>query len=85
MSLMVDGKAQRIPPLKPGQTLESDDLEYVKIRFKDPVPINLLIAHITCMILGAAVCFRGFLAALFHPATMRLVTWMALPCRARWV
>jgi hypothetical protein len=47
-------------------------------RYKDPVPLPLLIAHVTCMFLAMLVGMRAALAALAHPAGIGRLPWIAL-------
>jgi len=48
------------------------------IRFKDPVPIYVLLPHISLMFLSMVLGLRTGLAALFAPARMRRLAWITL-------
>jgi hypothetical protein len=50
----------------------------VVLRYKDPVPNEVLIPHVTAMILVIIVGLRAALSALFDPATTRRYAWAAL-------
>ncbi len=48
------------------------------IRFKDPVPLYILLPHISLMFLSMVLGLRTGLAALFAPARMRRLAWITL-------
>lgn len=48
------------------------------IRFKDPVPLYVLLPHIVLMFLSMVLGLRTGLAALFAPAQMRRLAWITL-------
>lgn len=50
----------------------------VVIRFKDPVPTPLLVAHVLLMFLGVLIGVRAGLAALVHSPDMRPLAWATL-------
>jgi hypothetical protein len=50
----------------------------VVLRFKDPVPLYILIPHIALMFLSMVFGLRTGLAALFAPGQMRRLAWMTL-------
>lgn len=51
--------------------------ETVVLRYKDPVPDEVLIPHVTAMILVIVIGMRAGLSALFDPATTRRYAWIA--------
>jgi hypothetical protein len=48
------------------------------LRFKDPVPLYVLLPHISLMFLSMVLGLRTGLAALFKPARMRRLAWITL-------
>lgn len=50
----------------------------IRLRFKDPVPAPLLIAHILCMFFGVLFGVRTGLAALFDARKLTRLTWETL-------
>lgn len=50
----------------------------VVLRYKDPVPNEVLVPHVTAMILVIIVGLRAALSALFDPASTRRYSWAAL-------
>jgi hypothetical protein len=52
--------------------------ETLIIRFKDPVPIGVLVPHIICMFVGLLVGVRTALGAAFHPVGLRRLAWTTL-------
>lgn len=50
----------------------------VVLRYKDPVPNEILIPHVTAMILVIIIGMRAGLSALFEPPTARRYAWAAL-------
>jgi hypothetical protein len=68
-----EGKV-RIPELAAG-TSEGDD-ENIIIRFKDPVPLALLVSHVTFMFFSVLIGMRAGLGAIFTDATMRRWAWV---------
>ncbi len=59
----------------PAQTEEDSN---ILLRYKDPVPGALLIAHVTAMFFTVLIGMRAGLGALFAPGTMRTLTWVTL-------
>lgn len=68
VSLDTPEGVKRLPP---GERL-------VLLRYKDPVPDEVLVPHVTAMILVIVVGMRAALSALFDPATTRRYAWVAL-------
>lgn len=52
--------------------------DQVIIRFKDPVPLPLLVAHVSFMFFSVLIGMRTGLAALFAPSLMRKWAWVTL-------
>lgn len=52
--------------------------ETIVLRYKDPVPDEVLVPHVVAMILVIIVGMRAALAALFEPTTTRRYAWVAL-------
>ena len=50
----------------------------VLLRYKDPVPDEVLVPHVTAMILVIIVGMRAALSAVFDPVTTRRFAWVAL-------
>jgi hypothetical protein len=50
----------------------------VLLRYKDPVPDEVLVPHVTMMILVIIVGMRAALSAIFDPVTTRRYAWVAL-------
>jgi hypothetical protein len=48
------------------------------LRYKDPVPAPLLIAHVLAMFFSVLVGMRTGLGALFAPSNIRKLTWITL-------
>ena len=48
------------------------------IRFKDPVPLGVLVPHIIFMFIGLLVGVRTALGAAFHPVGLRKLAWTTL-------
>jgi hypothetical protein len=63
------GGAIRIP--------ESAD-ETIIIRFKDPVPIYVLVPHIIMMFFALLIGMRAALSAMFSPGNMKKLAWVTL-------
>ncbi|MEJ2206550.1 MAG: hypothetical protein P8170_20860 [Gemmatimonadota bacterium] len=72
VELEADGQVQRIP--SPGQL----DGDTIVMRFKDPIPLGLLIAHVTFMALAVLVGMRAGLGALLNPSKVQGLSWIAL-------
>jgi hypothetical protein len=66
------GRVERIP--SPGQV----DGSTIVLRFKDPIPLALLLAHVTFMALAVLVGMRAGLGALFNPQNVQRLSWTAL-------
>lgn len=69
------GGQQRIPSVGEGAAGNEDNL---LIRFKDPVPAPLLIAHVVFMFFSVLIGMRAGLAALLAPSNMRRLAWITL-------
>ncbi|GMV07022.1 MAG: hypothetical protein AMXMBFR53_32970 [Gemmatimonadota bacterium] len=52
--------------------------ETIVMRFKDPVPLGVLLAHVACMFFAVLVGMRAGLGALLWPAKVRRDSWIAL-------
>lgn len=52
--------------------------ETLILRYKDPVPLGLLVPHVVAMFIGLLVGVRAALGALFHPVGLKGLTWTAL-------
>ncbi len=50
----------------------------VVIRFKDPVPLYVLLPHIALMFIAMLIGVRAGLAAVFSPGSMRRLAWVSL-------
>jgi hypothetical protein len=50
----------------------------IVMRYKDPVPLPILLSHITFMFFGVLIGMRAALGALFAPAGMRKLSWVTL-------
>ena len=48
------------------------------LRYKDPVPTPLLVAHVIAMFFTVLIGMRAGLGALFAPASIRTLTWVTL-------
>jgi len=48
------------------------------IRYKDPVPIGVLVPHVICMFLALLIGVRTALGALFYPVGLRRLSWTTL-------
>lgn len=66
--LEVGGDRVRLPAADRGQAV---------LRYRDPVPIGVLIPHIAFMFFGVLVAWRAGLGALFHPRGLRRLAWWA--------
>jgi len=54
------------------------ETEEIRIRYKDPVPAPLLIAHVLCMFFGVLFGLRTGLAALFDAHNLKRLAWETL-------
>ena len=63
-----------------GPIVVPSDGQAIVIRFKDPVPTPLLIAHVSLMFLGVMLGVRAGLAALFNTSDMTLYAGATLAC-----
>lgn len=73
------GKVEYYVTLKePGGTVRLPGEGAVLLRYKDPVPDEVLIPHVTAMILVIIVGMRAGLSAVFDPASTRRLAWIAL-------
>ena len=68
------GGVLRIPSEKAAAAGEG----MIVARYKDAVPLPLLIAHVACMFLAMLVGMRAALAALAHPEGIGRLPWVAL-------
>ncbi|KPK66362.1 MAG: hypothetical protein AMS21_02565 [Gemmatimonas sp. SG8_38_2] len=69
--LILDTPAGRVPV--------PDELSgNVVIRFKDPVPLHVLLPHILSMFIAMLIGVRAGLAAVFSPGSMRRLVWIGL-------
>ena len=66
--LRVEGGEVRIPERERGQAV---------LRYRDPVPLGVLIPHIAFMFFGVLIAWRAGLGALFHPRGLRRLAWWA--------
>lgn len=57
---------------------EGADAESIVIRFKDPVPLPVLISHVAFMFFAVLLGMRAGLGALFAPGKVRRDSWVAL-------
>ena len=62
----------------PEATAEAGSEDTVVMRFKDPVPLPLLLAHIGFMFFAVLVGMRAGLGALASPGSIRRHSWIAL-------
>ena len=62
----------------PEGTIRIPEEDTLIIRFKDPVPIGVLVPHIICMFIGLLVGVRTALGAAFHPLGLRKLAWTTL-------
>ncbi|MCG8457637.1 MAG: hypothetical protein MI919_15285 [Holophagales bacterium] len=67
------GGEQVLVPLTAGP---GDEAENIIIRFKDPVPLPLLVAHVTFMFFSVLIGMRTGLGALFAPSGIRRWAWV---------
>lgn len=54
------------------------DGENIVLRYKDPVPMSILIPHIVLMFFSVLIGMRAGLAALFAPSQMRSLAWITV-------
>jgi len=67
----VPGGLLRIPSAGSGE-------ETIVMRYKDPVPLPILISHIAFMFFGMLIGMRAALGALFAPVGVRRLSWITL-------
>ncbi len=58
--------------------VEAPDDATIVMRYKDPVPLPILISHVAFMFFAMLVGMRAALAALFAPAGMHRLSWVSL-------
>jgi len=54
--------------------------ETVVLRYKDPVPIGILLAHIAFIFFALLIGLRAGLGAVFDPSSVRRLAWATLTC-----
>lgn len=54
------------------------DGENIVLRYKDPVPMSILLPHIVLMFFSVLIGMRAGLAALFAPSQMRSLAWITV-------
>ena len=69
IDLSVDGSDVRLPEAERGNAI---------LRYRDPVPLGVLIPHIFFMFFAVLIAWRAGLAALVHPFGLRRLAWWAL-------
>ena len=52
--------------------------ETLILRYKDPVPLGVLVPHVICMFLALLIGVRTALGALFHPEGVKRLAWTTL-------
>lgn len=61
-----------------GESVRIPEGEVVVIRFKDPVPLGVLLSHVAAMFFAMLIGVRAALAALVDPVQAPKLTWTAL-------
>jgi hypothetical protein len=69
IDLTVEGREVRLPEAERGQAI---------LRYRDPVPLGVLIPHIFFMFFAVLIAWRAGLGALVHPYGLRRLAWWAL-------
>jgi len=69
IDLSVEGSDVRLPDAERGNAI---------LRYRDPVPLGVLIPHIFFMFFAVLIAWRAGLAALVHPFGLRRLAWWAL-------
>ena len=69
IDLSVEGSDVRLPEAERGNAI---------LRYRDPVPLGVLIPHIFFMFFAVLIAWRAGLAALVHPFGLRRLAWWAL-------
>ena len=69
LDLTVEGRQVRLPEAERGQAV---------LRYRDPVPMGVLIPHIFFMFFAVLIAWRAGLGALVHPYGLRRLAWWAL-------
>lgn len=77
LEVVASGESLRIPEVT-SETVKGE--ENIVLRYKDPVPGNVLWPHIIFMMLSFLVGMRAFLAAIVDPINMRKLAWTTLFC-----
>jgi hypothetical protein len=68
VDLSVDGRRQRLPEEGDGQAV---------LRYRDPVPLGVLIPHIAFMFFGVLIAWRAGLGAIAQPLGLGRLAWWA--------
>ncbi|MCL7956833.1 MAG: hypothetical protein M8860_08545 [marine benthic group bacterium] len=68
VDLAVDGRMQRLPAAEDGQAV---------LRYRDPVPLGVLIPHIAFMFFGVLIAWRAGLGAIAQPVGLGRLAWWA--------
>lgn len=69
LDLTVEGRDVRVPDAADGDVI---------LRYRDPVPLAVLIPHIMAMFVAVMIAWRAGLGALVHPFGLRGLAWWAL-------
>ncbi len=69
IDLSVEGSQVRLPEVERGNAI---------LRYRDPVPLGVLLPHIFFMFFAVLIAWRAGLGALIHPYGMRRLAWWAL-------
>ena len=69
IDLSVEGSQVRLPEVEQGNAI---------LRYRDPVPLGVLLPHIFFMFFAVLIAWRAGLGALIHPYGMRRLAWWAL-------
>ena len=69
VDLSVDGRVQRLPGQEVGQAV---------LRYRDPVPLGVLIPHIAFMFFGVLIAWRAGLGAIVRPTGLGRLSWWAV-------
>jgi hypothetical protein len=69
IDLAVDGRTVRLPGTDRGQAV---------LRYRDPVPLGVLIPHIAFMFFGVLIAWRAGLGALAQPVGLERLAWWAV-------
>ena len=69
VDLSVEGRTVRLPEAERGQAV---------LRYRDPVPLGVLIPHIAFMFFGVLIAWRAGLGALARPVGLEKLAWWAV-------